>query len=95
MAKEKKFPGLFEQFKNLTNLTLTTTQKVLVDGENPIISDEEYERRLSICNDCESFEKSSKRCSLCGCFMSTKAKLSTANCPALKWEIPKTTTQNS
>jgi hypothetical protein len=41
--------------------------------------------RLDICNQCEFFRMKTQRCRLCGCFMSLKATLTQASCPAKKW----------
>jgi Family of unknown function (DUF6171) len=43
----------------------------------------EINRRLNICQGCESFKEG--RCMLCGCFMKLKARLSTGSCPSGKW----------
>lgn len=48
------------------------------------VSDEERERRLDICAQCEFFTMSG-RCSKCGCYMRFKAKLRAGQCPVGKW----------
>lgn len=40
-----------------------------------------YRKRMSICLECPSLIKDIGRCSLCGCFMETKAKWKTSMCP--------------
>lgn len=46
---------------------------------------ESFEKRLSICNECEEYDKGGKRCRKCGCFMEYKAKLRIVECPMGKW----------
>ena len=46
-------------------------------------SDDEYKRRLEICNECES--NRNDRCVECGCFVSIKAKWASEECPLRKW----------
>ena len=59
-------------------------------------SQEEYERRLEICNACQ-YKMGVKFpiCQLCGCFLKIKARLVNFGCPIEKWansgEIPNTT----
>lgn len=49
-------------------------------------SDKELiEHRLSICNQCPWFAKTSARCKQCGCFMKLKTTLGRAKCPIGKW----------
>src|SRR6187402_1904574 len=53
--------------------------KAAVKGQQITVSDEEVERRLSICRACEFF--TGTNCSLCGCVARFKAKLKTESCP--------------
>lgn len=39
-----------------------------------------YKNRIEICNGCPNLTEHST-CSLCGCFMPTKAKWATSSCP--------------
>jgi hypothetical protein len=50
-----------------------------------IVDDEEYKKRLAICDDCEYFLPKHERCSKCGCFMKGKAKVEAWHCPIDKW----------
>lgn len=58
--------------------------KSVANGKDPI-AEEEVERRLRVCGECEFFLTSQKRCSKCGCFMKFKAKLRSQSCPVGKW----------
>jgi hypothetical protein len=53
----------------------------------PVIQLDEsaVERRLEICRSCDYYIKDSSRCSLCGCFMNFKTRLTQSSCPIGKW----------
>jgi hypothetical protein len=54
-------------------------------------SEEEADKRYSICNGCPEFVSLTKQCKKCGCFMAAKTKIASASCPIGKWgkeEIP-------
>jgi hypothetical protein len=57
----------------------------VVNPSSPKSSDEEADRRYSICQSCPSFLKLTKQCKECGCFMHLKTKLQNAECPLGKW----------
>jgi hypothetical protein len=46
--------------------------------------------RFDICKQCTFFNSTLARCSVCGCFMKVKVKLSGTSCPDGKWlaEVP-------
>jgi len=48
-------------------------------------SEEEQEKRLSICHECPRFVKLTSQCMECGCIMNLKTKLAAATCPLGKW----------
>jgi len=48
-------------------------------------SDEEAEKRISICQGCPRFVKATTQCLECGCIMKLKTKLKQASCPIGKW----------
>jgi hypothetical protein len=41
--------------------------------------------RMSICQDCEHWDKRSHRCTECGCQMKVKTTLTSSRCPLNKW----------
>jgi hypothetical protein len=43
--------------------------------------------RLKICERCNFFEKETKKCQKCGCFMEYKTLLPFGDCPLHKWEV--------
>jgi hypothetical protein len=52
-----------------------------------LVSPEEKERRLDICNACEFFFNPTKQCRQCGCIMPAKAMLTKSTCPINKWPV--------
>ena len=57
-----------------------------INPETEYSSDEENNRRYSICEECP-YLTATKRCEKCGCFMAAKTKLLHATCPIGKWEV--------
>lgn len=49
------------------------------------VSEEDAEKRFSICQQCPELLKLTKQCKKCGCFMAAKTKLAKATCPIGKW----------
>jgi len=56
-----------------------------VEGTVISVSSEEKHKRLSICQECDSFKLTTKQCNECGCFMEVKASLKAMVCPLKKW----------
>ena len=68
--------------------TLASTISDLRKAADDIIkvnhaSDEERDKRLLVCSECEF--KVGSRCNLCRCFINYKAKLANSECPIGKW----------
>ena len=49
------------------------------------VSDEIYNNRMSICENCPELIKVTKQCKICLCIMPAKARLPHADCPIGKW----------
>lgn len=49
------------------------------------VASEEYERRLSICKECEHLN--SGTCGACGCYVELRALAKAGKCPHKKWQI--------
>ena len=47
------------------------------------VSDEEYERRLDICKDCDKLNAGT--CMSCGCYVEIRAAAKISKCPTKKW----------
>lgn len=50
------------------------------------VTEEIGAKRLSICNECPKFIKTTGQCKTCMCFMRQKVKLPNASCPLGKWK---------
>ena len=53
-------------------------------GEDPI-SEVEKAGRITVCEGCEFFVTTDRRCSKCGCWIDAKAGFRTQRCPENKW----------
>jgi hypothetical protein len=80
----QKYPDFWKQINNFKKFASEVGQTT-VKGGTIICSEETIQKRLEICNDCSQFNKESKRCYLCGCFMEQKIKFTASTCPASKW----------
>ena len=71
---------------DIDNLANTTYQLLDNTFDKMGITDttKSYER-LAICNNCEYYKSSSKKCEECGCYMPLKSKLTNAKCPLNFW----------
>lgn len=49
------------------------------------VPEEEYNRRIDICQKCDQYDASSHRCGHCGCFLKLKASWNSEKCPLNKW----------
>jgi hypothetical protein len=43
------------------------------------------QKRMSVCKKCENFQKKTKTCKICTCFMPFKTKFLAMKCPINKW----------
>tara|TARA_R100000231_G_scaffold35832_1_gene31782 strand:- start:210 stop:434 length:225 start_codon:yes stop_codon:yes gene_type:complete len=59
-----------------------SASKYVASGLDDVAKDV-YEQRLQICNTCE--DREGRRCGVCGCYLSMKAKWKTEECPNKKW----------
>ena len=81
--EQKEYPSVAQQAKNFFS-SMTN----FIKSGMETVGDDEYQRRLDICNGCEWFDHEAGRCKQCGCFMRIKAKLASEKCPIDKWEKP-------
>jgi hypothetical protein len=51
-----------------------------------IVDTDVSKQRYEICSTCEHFNKLTKQCKQCSCFMFVKVTLSNAFCPVGKWK---------
>lgn len=57
----------------------------LLNPNTKKISEEDADKRYSICLSCEELISLTKQCKKCGCFMNIKTRLEGAKCPLEKW----------
>lgn len=50
-----------------------------------LVSEQVQQNRIDICEVCEFFERDSRQCSRCYCFVDLKSGLATEKCPAGFW----------
>jgi uncharacterized iron-regulated protein len=68
------------------SLTLREIAVKLMKGELPALSDGELAgERMKVCLECPQFQRLSRQCAACGCFLDLKTKLLEASCPLHKW----------
>ena len=70
---------------NLKNKVTALKDAAAVTYRTMLVTDEIKDRRLKICNSCDSLFKPTGQCKRCGCFVATKAALSRGACPINKW----------
>ncbi len=62
-----------------------TVAKNAATGEDLTVSNDEFERRMSICRGCPYFKPQFSICGSCGCGLELKARLNGMKCPLAKW----------
>jgi hypothetical protein len=83
-SNKPNFPSIGQMTKNIGSDFVKNVQSVAA-GNSLIAEDAEGNRRKSICNGCEFFNKEQDRCTKCGCYMAVKAYLKASSCPIGKW----------
>ena len=81
---KNQYPDFWEQMKGFQAFAKSVGQDA-IKGNGVLVSEEKKQKREKICLDCSQFNKDSKRCYLCGCFMEVKWKFETASCPISMW----------
>jgi len=83
-SNKPNYPSIPQMAKNIGGDIIKTVQSVAKG--NPINTDQnEGNKRKTICNSCEFFNKDQDRCTKCGCYMAVKAYLKASSCPIGKW----------
>jgi hypothetical protein len=80
----KQYPDFWEQIKYFREFAKSVGQNA-IEGNEIIVSEEKKKTREEICYDCSQFNRESKRCHLCGCFMEVKWKFTSSSCPINMW----------
>jgi len=77
-------PSLLAMASNLASTALSAARHAAHTGA-VMVTEEEANKRISICEGCEFLDKSVYRCLKCGCMMRFKTKVLVAKCPVGKW----------
>jgi hypothetical protein len=80
----KEYPDFWEQMNNFKEFAKSVGQDA-VEGDGIFVSEQKVTDREKICNTCAQFNRDSKRCYLCGCYMKVKWKFKAASCPINMW----------
>jgi len=80
----KKRPGLVDMGKNLYQSLTDVVEQFITDG-SLMVEENEYEDRMAVCRECDSYDAKEHRCNECGCFLSVKGRLLAVYCPLYKW----------
>ena len=75
--------NIIDPFRLITNF-VKETKKYINEGR-PQVTPEQYQDRLDICDSCDFLRKTTFTCGVCGCYLGTKAKWATSDCPKNKW----------
>lgn len=76
------FPPLMQQLRNAAGAA-TRVASNIIHGKPLTAEDDVIAKRKEICNACEFFKNG--RCLHCGCYLSSKQRLSSESCPVGKW----------
>jgi hypothetical protein len=80
----KEYPDFWDQMKNFKEFAKSVGQDV-AQGNGILVSEQKVENRKQTCHDCSQFNRDSKRCYLCGCYMEVKWKFKSSECPMSLW----------
>lgn len=75
-----KFPNPFYALAAIYRAVKARFQK-----EEVFVTQEESDRRWTICNACPEQDLELKQCKKCTCFLSIKNEMATERCPLGKW----------
>ncbi len=85
---DEKFKKLFKEAAKVSKSLSQSAAKganAIAENKKIISTKSEAQSRLDVCNKCKDLDKSLGRCTICGCFVSLKAKMDYETCPAGKW----------
>lgn len=77
----KELQSKLQNFNSDVNKVLESSSLKLIDKFSNHVTDEIYNKRYSICQSCDKFNKEVRKCILCNCWMTAKCKISKAKCP--------------
>ena len=68
-----------------TNKMSAVNPTDIINPKTEWLSEEESNKRYSICKECPELIKLTTQCKKCGCVMKIKSKMKLAECPIGKW----------
>lgn len=77
-------PSLLTQAKDLLKSLGGFARDLINADVHTFVSEEIQAQRFATCMECEHLTEQ-KRCTKCGCYMITKTKLRSVQCPIGKW----------
>lgn len=84
LKKETQLASKWQQMKDLVSSDGVKPWDFL-DPNTEYADKDVANERYAICQECPLFNKTTKTCTECGCFMAAKTKLLHAVCPVDKW----------
>lgn len=79
------FPPVHVQAGKLARAIGAFAGRSLAKGRPATVSEDERERRMSICRGCADYAARRQRCRRCGCVVRFKTLLETEHCPIGNW----------
>ena len=83
--KQPAMPSIGTSIRSLVNTTKDVVVDKVVKGKPFYVDEATKLERETVCSGCEFFNSEKQRCSRCGCWTSSKTKLTSAKCPVGKW----------
>lgn len=80
----KQYPNFWEQMNNFKEFAKSVGQNA-AEGNGIFVSEDKVKTREEICQSCSQFNRESKKCYVCGCFMQVKWKFKASSCPISMW----------
>jgi hypothetical protein len=86
MSKEKEYPSIPQQAKNLSKTAFDIVSGIFRGDHEIMVSEETKAKREEICKGCEYYDPvDGGRCKECGCFLQNKYPWTLAKCNIGKW----------
>jgi len=83
-VNQEDYPDFWQQMQNFQEFLKDVGQGVK-EGNSLLVSEEKRQLREDLCNECSQFNKVTKRCKQCGCFMEMKWRFTKSECPIMLW----------
>jgi hypothetical protein len=84
LVNSDEYPDFWQQMQNFQQFLKDVGQGAS-EGNSILVSEEKRASRENLCNECSQYNKLSKRCKMCGCFMELKWRFTKSECPMSLW----------